>query len=252
MRKWPAVVALVLATAPVEAHVVVSPTLNNRYVKVTPAADRVRLAYTIVIGETPGRTARQALDKDGNGELTDDEIAPWKADVAERVRAGMEVHLDKAKLEVAWSEVVVGLGTPEVAAGSFSIDLIAWFCAPRGGARHELDLVDRFVLAPPGETEVKVESQPGVTIDVARVGPEGGGGDLIQHERKFEGSAAPLAQGLRLVYNAAGAPLSDGKCPQRERPAEPMPRWPFAVGAVAALVAAVALRMRRKKALLRS
>lgn len=247
MRAAVAVALLTVVADEAAAHVVASPTFNNRYVKVTPAPDRVRVAYTIMLGDLPGNAARQALDVDGDGQLTDAEVEPWKRDLAARVLGGLTVRFDGEPAEVAWDEVVVGLGTPDVTAGAFSLDLIAWVCAPGGGGRHELDLWDRFALTPPGETEVKVEDQPGVTIDVARVGPEGGGGELISHEAKYMGHAAPLADGLRLVYTAPGAPLADGRCARAAAGSSRPPRWPFAVGSIAALVIAVAITIRRRR-----
>lgn len=241
-----AVISLV-ATDDAAAHVVASPTHNNRYVKVTPATDRVRLAYTIMIGDLPGHAARQALDKDRDGEVSDAELEPWKQDLAARVLAGLTVRLDGQAITVAWTEAVVGLGTPETSAGAFSIDLITWLCAPKAGARHELELWDRFALTPPGETEVKIEDQPGVTIDVARVGPEGGGGELISHTAKYEGHAAPLADGLRLIYTSTEPPLADGRCAAAKPSSSRPPRWTFALGALAAVLIAIAVTVRRRR-----
>jgi len=243
-----AVALLALLPEGARAHVVASPTHNNRYLKITPAADRVRVAFTIMIGDLPGHAARQALDVDADGQVSDAEIEPWKQDLAERIRAQLTVRIDGVEQDVAWSELAIGLGMPDVSAGAFSLDLIAWFCAPAAGGRHELDLWDRFALTPPGETEVKIEDQPGITIDVARVGPEGGGGELISHEAKYAGHAAPVADGLRLVYTATTAPLADGRCPAAaQRSPSRTPRWPIALGALAAVVIAVVLTVRRRR-----
>ena len=45
-----------------DAHVAPSVDDNNRYLKVTPSADRLRIAYTVFFGENQGRQMRAGLD----------------------------------------------------------------------------------------------------------------------------------------------------------------------------------------------
>src|SRR5690606_13336387 len=87
--------ALVAAAAgPAHAHVAPSEDTNNRYVKLTPMADRVRIAYTILIGHAPGRLTRPSLDRDRDGAISDAEADTWARDLAARVLADLDLTLD--------------------------------------------------------------------------------------------------------------------------------------------------------------
>lgn len=232
-----------------QAHVAPSEDTNNRYLKLTPMADRVRLAYTILIGQSPGRIARQLLDADRDRMVSEAEADAWAQDLGAQVLAELSLSLDGEAVPLAWSEVVAGMDDRSVSAGAFSLDLIAWACLPAAGARHEVELIDGFSLVPAGETEIKIADEPGVTVEVARIGT-GEHGDLVGRSAQFQKMARPLAQGLRVVYSAGGAtPLADGRCPAggpKKRRATP--RWPVVLGALlgAAVVFALALRRRRR------
>jgi hypothetical protein len=242
------VLGLVLAPAMAHAHVAPSEDTNNRYVKVTPMADRVRLAYTILIGQAPGRIARQQLDADRDRVVSEAEADAWAQELGARVLAELSLTLDGEAVPLAWSEVVAGMDDRSVSAGAFSLDLIAWACLPAPASRHELELVDAFSLVPAGETEVKIADEPGVTVEVARIGA-GPHGDLIGRTAQFQKLATPLAEGLRVVYTADGAtPLADGRCPAGgPKTRRATPRWPIVLGALlgAAVVFVLALRRRR-------
>lgn len=246
MRAAPlAVLAVAAAAPPAAAHVAPSEDANNRYVKLTPMADRVRLAYTILIGQQPGRAARRALDTNGDGTLSEAEADVWGRVVAADVLAQLEVRIDGADVPLTWSEVYVGLDTPSVTGGAFSLDLITWLCVPGADRRHELDLVDRYSLLPAGETEVRIADEPGVRVDVARVGA----GELIGRQASFQALAAPLANGLRLVWTTTTArPLADGRCPRAPSSSRPgASHWiVFAAGA-AVLTAVTVFGMRRRR-----
>jgi hypothetical protein len=56
-----ALVAIVTAR-PARAHVQPSVDDNNRYIKVQPFGDRIRLAYTVFFGEVPGAGMRPQID----------------------------------------------------------------------------------------------------------------------------------------------------------------------------------------------
>jgi hypothetical protein len=191
--------AAALVAAHADAHVAPSVDDNNRYLKLTPLGDRVRLAYTVFYGEVPGAGMRKAIDTDHDGTIDDAESQAFGTTLAAQIAAALEVVVDGARQPVAWSQVVVGMGTPQVAAGTFSVDLVAWLClaAPRG--THQVRLQDRFRLAQPGETEVKVEDSPGVAIDHARMGAD----DDLGYDYKIIGPGGPLEDdGLDLQFTA--------------------------------------------------
>lgn len=205
------VVAITVAAGSAAAHVAPSVDDNNRYLKVTPAADRVRLAYTVFFGEVPGAQTRKTIDADRDGRISDAEAQAFGVRLAGEVAPALEVTLDGTTRPVVWSTVAVGMGTPSTAGGAFSIDLIAWLCLPSARGTHTVLVRDRFRIPRPGETEVKVEDALGITIDRTRVGPASDPG----HDYRFAGPGGPLADdGLDLVYTASDrAPLTaDGTC----------------------------------------
>src|SRR5882757_5803724 len=112
----------VVAVTLLSAHVAPSVDDNNRYLKVTPQADGIRLAYTVFFGEIPGASERKLLDTNHDGQI----------DAAE----------SKAQ-QLTWTLVDVGMGSPQVAAGSFSVDMIAYLCGS-GVSTHRVKLRDQF------------------------------------------------------------------------------------------------------------
>jgi hypothetical protein len=190
-------VAIVTAR-PARAHVQPSVDDNNRYIKVQPFGDRIRLAYTVFFGEVPGAGMRPQIDTNHDKTISEAEAQAFGEKLAAEVAANLTVELDGAGVRVTWSEIAVGMGSPQVAAGTFSVDLVAWVCASRG--EHHLALHDRFRVLRPGETELKVEDSPGVAIAHARIGAT----DDPQHDFKFVGPGGPISDdGLDLVYTAS-------------------------------------------------
>jgi len=150
------------------AHVAPSIDDNNRYLKLTPLGDRVRLAYVVFFGEVPGAQARPSIDADRDGAISDAEAQAFGARLAREIAAALDISIDGAPRRLAWTTVSVGMGSARVAAGAFSVDLVAYLCLPTARGRHEVRLFDQFRLPHPGETEVRVEDGPGVTIERAR------------------------------------------------------------------------------------
>jgi hypothetical protein len=206
-----AVIAVAAGAGAASAHVAPARDVNNRYVKLTVLGDRVRLAYTVYYGELPGAVERRRLDRDRDGQLADAETAPLAALLAADVAARLTLTVDGRAVPTVWSATDVGLGTPRVAAGSFAVDLIAWYCLPPG-ERHSLHLVDAYQVARPGETELLIEDSPGIHVDVARLGAV----DLPDRGAQWEGAGGPLeTDGLTLSVRAtpSAARPRDGTCP---------------------------------------
>jgi hypothetical protein len=194
--------ALLVAPAgppPAEAHVAPSVDDNNRYLKLTPLGDRVRLAYVVFYGEVPGAQTRPSLDADGDGAIGDAEAQAFGDKLAGEIAAALDISIDGAPQRIAWTTISVGLGSSRVAAGAFSVDLVAFLCLPAARGRHEVRLSDRFRLPRPGETELRVEDGPGITIERAQVG------DLSDPSwtYRFAGPGGPLTDpGLELAFTA--------------------------------------------------
>lgn len=213
--RWLAVLAITLAAARAEAHVSASVDDNNRYLKLTPAGDHVRLAYTVFYGEKPGAATRPQIDTNHDGDISEAEGAAFGQRLADQVRGDLTVTVDGIPTTVTWARVAVGMGTPSTSGGSFSIDLIAYLCldTPRGS--HAFTLRDAVKLPKPGETEVHVEAPTGIAILAAKVGP------LVDpdHDFKFAGHVPALAEpGLTVSFTAnATAAVGEVRCAAASR-----------------------------------
>jgi hypothetical protein len=182
-----------------DAHVQPAVDRNNRYLKLSPHGGRVRLVYTVYFGEIPGAAARRNMDTNHDGALSDAESTPVGLRLGEAVRPALEVLIDGQPVPLRWDQIDVGLGAPVVAAGSFSVDLVAWLCAPasaRGRGAHHIELRDRFALPAPGETELRAEPDLGVRVSKVTIGGELARGEDV----KLSGAAEPLADGWVVHY----------------------------------------------------
>ena len=111
---------------------------------------------------------------------------------------------------------------------------------------HGVVVRDRFRIPRPGETEVKVEDSPGVTIHHARVGSI----EDPTHDYRFVGPGGPLSDdGLDVSFTAGDrAPLS-GTCGQVAARRGKLPAAGIIVVAAAlgcALAGVVVWRRRRR------
>ncbi len=238
-------IAVALGLAPAAlAHPQASPDTNNRYLKLTPMGDRVRVAYTIFLGEKPGAALRRRLDRDRNGEIDDAEAAPYGEEIAALVKLAVSVTIDGRPTSIAWTTVDVGLGTPSVVGGAFSVDLVGWLCT--SGPSHRLVLRDTVRLDRPGESEVKIEDGPGVLIGARTLG----GQAMDKLDQLWTGADGPLTEGLDLSWTVddAAARPADGRC-HDARPKGS--RWPWAKATLAlialAAIAMVAWKARQRK-----
>ena len=203
---------LALAGAQLSAHVAPSVDDNNRYLKVTPLGDRIRLAYTVFYGEVPGAAERRTIDANGDGQIA------FGVKIAAAVAGALEVELDGAVTPMKWEVVDVGMGTPTVAAGSFSVDMVAYLCLAQARGDHRVNIRDRFRIARPGETEVKVEDSPGIRIEHARVGAA----EDPSFDYRFAGPGGPLSDdGLDLQFTAGPKSEVSGTCASAVRTASP-------------------------------
>jgi hypothetical protein len=240
----------VLSLTLLSAHVAPAVDDNNRYLKLTPLGDRLRLAYTVFYGEIPGAGLRRELDINHDGQVDDLEARSFGEHVGAAVAERLALTIDGGAVPIVWSTIDVGLGTPDVDAGSFSVDLVAFACLPSPRGEHRVTFRDRYELEHPGETEVWVEASPGVTISRAHVG------DLTDasFDFRFGGPGGPIAsEGLDVVFVAGPRALvaSDGKCVARDTPATASRvRLMAVLGAALASVALGAfglIRARRRK-----
>jgi hypothetical protein len=206
-----AATVLALAVGPAAAHVVAAVDDNNRYLKLTPLGDRVRIAYTVFYGDNPGRLERAAIDTDHDAAISETEAHAFGVKLAADVAAALALDVDAVTTPITWAEVDVGMGTPAVAAGAFSIDLVAYACLSPTRGSHRARLHDRFAIAHAGELEIRVEDSPDVTVDRARIGSL----DAPDNDFKFVGAGGPPADdGLELAFTAGPQSVvaNDGVC----------------------------------------
>jgi hypothetical protein len=228
---------VVVAVTVLSGHVSPSVDDNNRYLKVTPLRDGFRLAYTVFFGEIPGASERRSIDANRDGRIDDDEAKRFAEKVGAQVEQAIDIEVDGVPQRVQWDVIAAGMGSDAVAAGSFSIDLVAFACG-RALDAHTVRVRDQFRIPRPGETEIKVEDSPGVTIKRAHVGPA----DDPSHDFRFAGPGGPLSDdGLELEYAATDKTptVPSGKCIAAPPKPKPQERWRIAA-ALAALVIAIA------------
>lgn len=228
-------VLAVAAVTVLSGHVAPSVDDNNRYIKVTPLAGGARLAYTVFFGENPGKAERRLLDTNRDGRIDTGEAKTFGDRLAGQIAASLYVEVGRSPARVHWTVVDVGLGNDAVAAGSFSVDMIAYVCAP-GTASHRLLVRDAFRIPRPGETEVKVEDSPGVTVSRARIGDA----DDARHDYRFVGAGGPLTDaGLEVEWTAtAAAPLLPaGTCAEPGAASASGTSWLLALIAIGVLAA---------------
>src|SRR5262245_5152661 len=115
----------VLAVTLLSAHVAPSVDDNNRYLKVTPLHDGIRVAYTVFFGEIPGASERGSIDTNRDSRIDDDEAKRFADSLGAQVAAALDVEVDGVPQRLHWDVVSAGMGSDAVAAGSFSIDLVA-------------------------------------------------------------------------------------------------------------------------------
>jgi hypothetical protein len=238
--------ALVVAAITVlSGHVAPSVDDNNRYLKLTPLRDGVRVAYTVFFGEIPGAAERRKLDENRDGRIDDGEANRFAAKLGAEVADAIDLDANGAPHRLRWSLVTPGMGTDAVTGGAFSVDLIAFVCLP-AGSRQRLRLRDQFRIPKPGETEVRVEDSPGVTFHRARVGAA----DDPNREFRFAGPGGPLSDdGLELEYTASDKTpaLPQGTC-EATAPARTSSGTAIVIGAViVALAIAGALVIWRRR-----
>jgi hypothetical protein len=244
-----AAIAITLTSVTAVAHVGPSVDDNNRYIALTPLGDRVRLAYTVIFGEVPGATQRAAIDANHDGTISEAEGHAFGVTLAAKVAQALDLELDGAKYSLHWSAIDVSMGTPQVAAGTFAVDLVAYACFAKPRGRHHVLVRDRFAIARPGEVEARVEDAPGITIERARVGTL----DDDNHDFRFAGADGPLADdGFDVVLVAGDRSIvaPDADCPAVPDAPGRTPLLVLALAGAAALALAswLFVRARRKRA----
>ena len=237
--------AIVLAAcalaAPAAAHVAPSPDVNNRYLKATLLPDRLRVTYTLLIGDRPGAGERRRMDRDGDGRLSAAERAAFGARMTEELGAHLSILLD-GKPVGDWRLVDVGLGQAVVGTLPVAVDLEldAPYANPAAD-EHTLFLDDVVKLPLPGEVELRIDESPGVRVLESHLASERSG---IELRFVFEGNS-PLP-GERAV-TARFSVDQTLRVVRARRRGVAVAIW-LGLAAVGLLAVAVARRRRKAKA----
>ncbi len=198
LLSWLVILVIVLPRSVVLAHVGSDEKTNNRYYKLTPMSDRVRVAYTIFFGRQPSLEIRRGMDLDGDRKISNSEKNSYREQLAREVFKVVSVELDHSPSEVKWSEVTLGLGGDSIFDGPFSIDLIGSVClvSPAPDTRHHLVFRESLRLPVPGETELHLDPAPGVDIRKSILDKA----PLVGNEKRWTGGAGPVTNGYELEF----------------------------------------------------
>lgn len=189
---------LCVVSATASAHVGSSEKVNNRYYKITPMADRVRLAYTIFFGREPGMVIRRRMDKNRDGQISPKESKAYAQLIEGEIHKSVSVALDGAAFDIRWRDVDIGLGKPNTAGGPFSLDFIGTVClaSKAWGLENRLVFRDRMRLPKPGETELFLDPAPGIRV----IRSEMDGREVRTRGEKWQGGPGPAQKGYQLSF----------------------------------------------------
>jgi hypothetical protein len=249
----PAAALVMLAWLPAGAHVAPSELENNRYILLAPLGDRVRLAYTVYMGQVPGRTARGRMDRDRDGRISDAEADEYGRQLAAQSAPRLSLVVDGRALALDWDEVDVGLGEPVTDGGAFAVDLVEWICLdqPRQRLTHRVELRDSFHIPDPGETELRAEESPGVRITRSDLGGPGAGRSRPRLDHRWMGGPGPAeSEGYHLAFEVDPALATFAGACGAASPSGARSGWLAAAAAAMAalaLVAALLVRRRRRR-----
>ncbi|HWM89075.1 MAG TPA: hypothetical protein VNO33_24660 [Kofleriaceae bacterium] len=240
-----------LAGGPASGHVAPSERENNRYVLLAPLGDRLRLVYTVYMGQVPGRRARQRMDRDGDGRISDAEADEYGRQTAAQAAPRLSLEVDGRQVPIVWQEVDVGLGQPVTDAGAFAVDMVVWVCfeRPRERLEHRVRFHDRFHLPDPGETELRAEESPGVRITRSQLGDAGKSGAVRLDFRWMGGPGPAETDGytLELAVDPALATFTGESCGEPAEQSQLAPRLIALTGALLAIGIALWVIRRRSK-----
>ncbi len=184
-----------------EAHVGSDEKTNNRYYKLSPMADRLRVVYTIFFGRQPGNALRRQMDRDRDRNISESEKHAWKEEMADAVMASVQVEQGGRAAVIHWSEVSLGMAGDGLKDGPFSLDLVGSVCltAPSDSGEHSFVFRESLRLPKPGETELHLDPAPGTIITKQELS----GREIEGSDTRWQGGAGPVASGFRLQYRVA-------------------------------------------------
>ena len=131
---------------------------------------RVRLDYSLMVGEVPAERIKRQADLDRNGELSDSEQKQLVDSLVATVQRDVSVQMDGQKISAPFVSQPLTLKSPKVESTPFALELQTDLPIPNQPSLHTLVVDDRADIPPVGEIELRIEEGPGVELLSAESG----------------------------------------------------------------------------------
>jgi len=208
---WPrrvvvlAVLAAALAVAgaaPAAAHPLGNFTVNS-YSGLRVGPDRLAVDYVLDMAEIPAFQARQAIDGDRNGKVSDAEAAGWRDRECPRLAGGLRATVDGRPLSLQVTTAAVAF--PAGVGGLRTLRLECALAArlPTAGGHHDLAYTDGNQAGRVGWREITATGD-GATLDAADVPARSASGRLTAYPE--DQLRSPLDQRTAVVRFRPGGP----------------------------------------------
>jgi nickel/cobalt exporter len=192
----------VAGAAPAAAHPLGNFTVNS-YSGLRVGTDRLVVDYVLDLAEIPAFQARQAIDGDRDGKVSDAEAAAWRDRECPRLAGGLRATVDGRALPLRVTAATVAF--PAGVGGLRTLRLECALAAPlpAGGGRHELAYSDRNQAGRVGWREITATGD-GATLDAADVPARSASGRLTAYPE--DQLRSPLDQRSATVRFRPGGP----------------------------------------------
>jgi nickel/cobalt transporter (NicO) family protein len=192
----------VAGAAPAAAHPLGNFTVNS-YSGLRVGADRLVVDYVLDLAEIPAFQARQAIDGDRDGRVSDPEAAAWRDRECPRLAGGLRATVDGRPLPLRVTAATVAF--PAGVGGLRTLRLECALAAPlpAGGGGHDLAYGDRNQPGRVGWREITA-SGDGATLDAADVPARSASGRLTAYPE--DQLRSPLDQRTATVRFRPGGP----------------------------------------------
>jgi hypothetical protein len=228
-----AALALAGAGGEARAHPEVSPQLVNRYLSLIVVGDRVEFFVTLLHGALPGAEARRALDRDGDGRISEAERLQGQADWQRRAPELATISIDGAPIPLTDASADLQLG-PDISAGPAPLVVEVYGSRPLPPGTRVLRLEPGRDPPRLGETEMVLDlAVPGWQLVSSR---QGDGPEQRLTRYKLDGPA-PGERSATFTIRSTAPP------PRRS----PLPIVAAVLAALGALGLALELRRRRQR-----
>jgi nickel/cobalt transporter (NicO) family protein len=200
-----AVLAAALAVAgaaPAAAHPLGNFTVNS-YSGLRVGPDRLVVDYVLDMAEIPAFQARQGIDGDRDGEVSDAEAAGWRDRECPRLAGGLRATVDGRPLSLGVTTAAVAF--PPGVGGLQTLRLECALAAPlpTGGGRHDLAYTDGNQAGRVGWREITATGD-GATLEAADVPTRSASGRLTAYPE--DQLRSPLDQRTAAVRFRPGGP----------------------------------------------